>query len=323
MNFHKNVLKKDCPVEVDRICAFIRQQVSSMKRDGAVVGLSGGVDSALCLALCVQALGNETVLGLILPEKESNPLSEQFAIKQAGQLKVATIISDITPALEGFSTYEKRDTAIKEIFPEYGSRHKSKIVLPPDLLSKDAFNYFTLKIIDDSGNIKTARLTNQVLRRITAATNTKQITRMMYLNYYAGVKNYLVCGTTNRTEYIQGFFVKYGDGGVDIEPIEHLYKMQVYQLAEHLGVIPEIINRAPSPDTFSFEVTDEEMFFRIPYNTLDLLLFAWEKAVPVHDVSTALNLTEVQVKRAFRDFTSKYNTTGYLRLPPQSLINTG
>ena len=157
------------------------------------------------------------------------------------------------------------------------------------------------------------------MHRIVAATNTKQITRMMHLNYYADMNNYLVCGTTNRSEYIQGFFVKYGDGGVDIEPIVHLYKMQVYQLAGHLGVIREIIEREPSPDTFSFEVTDEEMYFRIPYSVLDLLLYAWENNIPVAEVSGAMNLTLEQVNRAFRDIASKHNTTKYLREPPLHL----
>jgi NAD+ synthase len=321
--FNKDILKIDCAAEADRLCTFIRQKVALMKRDGAIIGLSGGVDSALCSILCVEALGKDHVLGIILPEKENNPVSEEYAIKHARKLGIETITEDISPTLEGFGTYNKRNMVIREIFPEFTDQFKSKIVLPPDLLAKDAFNYFTLKIMDPQGQVKSARLSNTVLRRIVAATNTKQVTRMMYLNYFADANNYLVCGTTNRTEYMQGFFVKYGDGGVDIEPIEHLYKMQVYQLSEYYNVIPEIVNRAPSPDTFSFTVTDEEMYFRIPYSTLDLLLYAWENKVPAADVSKALELTEEQVKRAFRDLTSKYNTTSAVRLPPQSLNNAG
>ena len=319
MKFHKDILKIDCNGEVDRISAFIHEQVAGVKRTGAVVGLSGGLDSAVCLELCVRALGKDNVLGIILPEKESSPVSEKYASKHSVKVGIKTVTENITSTLEGFGAYEKRDKVIKEIFPEFNNRYKSKIVLPPDLLSKDALNYFTLKIMDEAGNIKTARLNSQALRKIVAATNTKQITRMMYLNYFAEANNYLVCGTTNKTEYIQGYFVKYGDGGVDIEPIEHLYKMQVYQLAEYLGVIPEIINRVPSPDTYSFEVTDEEMFFRVPYDTLDLLLYAWEKNISVIEIIEALNLTEDQIKRIFRDLTSKYNTTRNLRLPPQSI----
>ena len=155
----------------------------------------------------------------------------------------------------------------------------------------------TLKIEDSKGNVKSARLNKKSLNGIVAATDSKQRTRMMHLYYYAEKMNYIVCGTTNKTEVIEGFFVKYGDGGVDIEPLSHLYKAQVYQLSEHLGVIREIIERAPSPDTWSFQVSDEEFYFRIPYDVLDLLLFAWEYNIPTEQVCEVMDLTEEQVKR--------------------------
>ncbi len=319
MKYHIDVLRIDCEAEADRICAFIQRQVAVMKRDGVVIGLSGGVDSALCAQLCMRALRRERVVGLLLPERESNPISTEYASIHAQKMGLNTATIDITSTLEVFGTYEKRDEVIRAIFPEYNNQCKSKIVLPADLLSRDAFNFYTLKIEDSDGNIKSTRLDNQSMRRIVAATDTKQRTRMMHLYYYAEMNNYLVCGTTNRTELIQGFFVKYGDGGVDIEPIAHLYKTQVYQLSGHLGIIEEIIERAPSPDTFSFEVTDEEMYFRIPYGTLDLLLYAWENGISVAEVCEAMDLTEEQVKRAFRDFASKHSATRYLRALPLKL----
>jgi NAD+ synthase len=288
-----------------------------MKRDGIVIGLSGGIDSALSASICVKALGKEKVLGLILPEKESNPVSAEYATKHAEELGIDTETIDITPTLEAFGTYAKRDNAIKKVFPEYNDNYKSKITLPANLLERDAFNFFTLKIDDGKGNIKSARLDKKTLNGIVAATDSKQRTRMMHLYYYAEMKSYIVCGTTNKTETVEGFFVKYGDGGVDIEPIGHLYKTQVYQLAEYLGVISEIIERAPSPDTFSFQVSDEEFYFRIPYEILDLLLYAWEHNIPIEEVCKTMDLTEEQVKRAKRDFDAKYNATKHLRqLPP-------
>jgi NAD+ synthase len=317
MKFHKDILKCDSEKEIERICEFIRQQVRAVKRDGIVVGLSGGIDSALCAALCVKALCKEKVFGLILPEKESNPVSAEYAAKHARELGIETETVDITPTLEAFGTYRKRDDIIRSVFPEYSSECRSKITLPADLLSKDSFNFFTLQIDDGKGNIKSARLNKKALNGIVAATDSKQRTRMMHLYYYAEMKNYIVCGTTNKTEVLEGFFVKYGDGGVDIEPVSHLYKAQVYQLSEQLGVIREIIERAPSPDTWSFQVSDEEFYFRIPYDKLDLLLYAWQNDVPIEQVCETMNLTSEQVSRAMRDFNAKYNATRHLRqLPP-------
>lgn len=320
MIFHRGILNIDCEREVARICEFIRQQSLDMRCAGAVIGLSGGIDSAISAELCVKALGRDKVFGLILPERESNPVSRDYALKQAAKLGIDVEIIDITPTLEGFGTYRRRDEFVRQVFPDYEPHHRLKITLPPDLLARDAFNIFTLTIDDGKGGIKSARLKKDVLNGIVAATDTKQRTRMMHLYYFAEKANYFVCGTTNRSEAIQGFFVKYGDGGVDIEPIAHLYKVQVLQLARHLGVIEEILRRTPSPDTFSFVVSDEEFYFRMPYETLDLLLHAWENGVSAAEVGKEMGLTEDQVKRAFRDFNSKYSATQHLRKLPPSLL---
>ena len=319
MAFHRDILQIDCEAETQRISSFIRKQAGDMRRGGAVVGLSGGIDSALSAELCVRALGRDKLLGLILPERESNPISAEYAGKHARKMGIATETLDITRTLDALGVYDKRDNAIRGVFPDYDGSWKSKIVLPADLLSRDSFNFFTLKVEDGAGHSRSARLKNESLRSIVAATNVKQRTRMVCLYSVAERENYLVCGTTNRSEAVQGFFVKYGDGGVDIEPLQHLYKTQVYQLAEYLGVIKEIIDRAPSPDTYSSVVTDVEFYFRMPYDTLDLLLYAWENSVPVEEVRVAMGLSEEQVRRAFRDFASKFNATRHLRTLPPTL----
>lgn len=319
MAFSNDILKIDCAAEAERIVAFIKHQASAMHRKGVVIGLSGGVDSALSAALSVKAFGKDKVLVLVLPDKESNPQSAEYANKQAAALGIKTITVDITPILTAFGTYEKRDTVVKAIYPEYGDGWRLKITLPSDILNKDGYNFFTLTTVDPQGNIQTIRLNNEQSQGIIAATSSKHRTRMMTQYYYAEKLNYLVCGTTNKSEAIQGLFVKYGDGGVDIEPIAHLYKNQVFQLAEHMGIIPEILNRAPCPDTYSLPVTDEEWFFRMPFKVLDLLLYAWENKVEIDEICRVMELKEEQIKRVFRDFTSKYHTTIHLRQYPPSL----
>lgn len=318
MIYEKDVLRLDGAAEMDRLVEFLRDYARTMRREGAVIGLSGGVDSAVSAELCVRAFGRDRVYGLILPERDSNPASAEFGLRQAQKLGIRTEQIDITGVLQAFGTYEKRDRLIREIFPDYDSNYKLKISLPPDLLAKDALNFFTLTIAGPDGGEKSARLGKDSLNGIVATTNTKQRVRMLELYFAAERMNYFVCGTTNKTENVQGFFVKYGDGGVDIEPLAHLYKTQVFQMAEHLGVIEEIRKRKPSPDTYSFVVSDEEFFFRIPFYQLDMLLYAWERQVPVTSVMMVLGLSEDQVKRAYRDFTGKFHATAHIRQYPPS-----
>lgn len=318
MKFSKRVLDIDPKATADEVSSFIKEQVDVLKRDGAVVGLSGGVDSALCASLCVRALGKERVLGLLLPERESSPASERFARQECVRLGLPYQVEDISGALDALGCYAIKDSAIAEIFPDYRPGFKSKIALPGSILDKDTFNFYTLTVEDVDGGTRSARLNNIVLRKIISANNLKQRTRMLYLYRFAEARNFLVCGTTNRTENIQGFFVKYGDGGVDIEPIANLYKTQVYQLSQFVDVSEQIIARAPTPDTFGLNVTDEEFYFRVPYEQLDLLLYAWENRIPTREVCETLGLDEGQLTRVFRDIGSKYNLTKHLRAVPPS-----
>jgi NAD+ synthase len=320
MTFNKDILKIDPEVEVQKISDFIREMsVKNFKSRGAVVGLSGGIDSAVVAELCVHALGSERVLGLLLPEIESNPISLEYGRMQAEKMGIEKIKVDITKNLKALDVYKDRNIVVKRIFPEFDDSFRFHITLPQNLLEKDRLNYHTITIEDGNGTRQTKRLSAADWLEISACQNIKQRIRMIQLYRYAERNNYLVAGTTNKAEIMQGFFVKFGDGGVDIEPLAHLYKTQVYELARYLGVIQEIIDRPSSPDTYSLPVTDKEFYFRIDYPLLDLLLYAYEKDVPLDVVSRTLDLEEQQIQRVFRDFAAKERATWHLREMPPSL----
>ncbi len=312
--FNKDILKINPETETEKICQFIREMtLKNFKRKGLVVGLSGGIDSALIGELAVRALGKDRVLGVFVPEKESNPISLEYGQKQAAKLGIETVKVDITGCLQSFGVYQKRNSVIKRILPEFEDDFKFHIILPQNLLEKDRLNYHSIIVEDNSGKRITSRLSGTDWLEISACQNMKQRTRMIQFYYFAEKNNYIVGGTTNKSELMQGFFVKFGDGGVDIEPIAHLYKTQVFQISKYLGVIREIIDRPPSPDTYSLPVTDKEFYFCIDYELLDLLLYAYENDLPKQDISKVLNLEEKQIDRVFKDFKAKEQASWHLR----------
>jgi NAD+ synthase len=317
MIFDLNILKIDPVQELERLVKFVTDQVNiNFRRKGIIVGLSGGIDSACTAAISVQAVGKEKVVGLILPEKESNPVSSEFAIKHAQQLGIEYRRIDITPTVESVASYDQRDAYIQKLVPEYKPGFKYNITLPTDLLERDSFSFYNLQVQLPDGEIRKKRLTLDEFRAITSFANIKIRSRMLHLYAEADRRSLVVAGTSNRTEFLLGDFCKYGDGGTDIEPIAHLYKNQVYQLSDYLEVIPEIIDRQPSPDTFSLPVTDQEFFFRIAFDKLDYLLYGWEHQIPVPEVAQVLNLPEDAIKRAYKDFTAKNHATAHLRTMP-------
>jgi NAD+ synthase len=318
MSLKDRLLAIDPAAESTRAIAHLQDQVRKvMRRQGGVVGVSGGVDSSVVLALCVRAFGPERVVAVMMPEKDSDPETEKFSRMVAQHFGVEPVLENISPVLEGFRCYQRRDEAVRRLFPEYDADagYKVKIVLPQNLLDQDTLNIFSLTVVDPDGRESTRRLPLKEYFQIVAASNFKQRTRMSMLYYHAELNNYAVIGTANKNEHDQGFFVKYGDGGVDIQPIVHLYKTQIYQLAEYLEVPLEIRQRPPTTDTYSAPSTQEEFFFRLPFETMDLLWAAQEKGVPVAEVASAMSLTEEQVQRAYKDFTRKQRTTDYLRMP--------
>ncbi len=320
MRFSREVLKIDPAIEIGRVCDFVVNQVyKNYRRRGIIVGLSGGIDSAVMAAIAAQALGKEKVVGLILPEAESNPKSSQYAVKHAEALGIEFREIDVSSTVDSIASYQWRDQYIKELIPEYTKECQYNITLPTDLLGRDAYNFYVLQVQLPDGTLKKKRLNRENFRTITAFASIKIRARMIHLYWEAEHRDLIVAGTTNRTETILGDFCKYGDGGTDIEALSYLYKDQIYQIADPLGVIPEIIERTPSPDTFSLPVSDQEFYFRIPFDKLDLLLFAWEHEIDPDETGKVLGLQKDAVIRAFRDFTSKSSATGHLREMPYAL----
>lgn len=317
--FSKDILKfESADSEADRISSKIKDDVFGvLKRKGAVIGISGGIDSSVTLALAVKALGSEKVIGILLPEKDSSPESKEFALKLADQFKIQTIEEDITSALDGFGCYQRRDEAVVSIFPEYNpSDYKMKIGVNQSGISQFLPPVFSLTIISQKGVCKSKILPVKEYLQIVAASNFKQRSRMSMLYYHAERLHFAMIGTPNKHEVEQGFFVKNGDGGADIMPIAHLYKSQVYQLAEYLGVPEVIIKRTPTSDTYTAEQTQEEFFFQMPYFEMDLIWYGMENEISPEEVGNALGKSADEIKLIYNNFIRKKRTTAYLRMPP-------
>ncbi|HET7791552.1 MAG TPA: NAD(+) synthase [Gemmatimonadales bacterium] len=299
------------------IADALRTQVGEvLGRSGLVVAMSGGVDSSVCAGLAVQAVGAKRVLGLALPERDSDPESLGLAREWAATLGIEFVVEDITPALEGAGCYARRDAAVKRVVPAYGAGWRCKLVLDAGGLAPDRLHVCHLAVQAPEGEIETVRLPSREFREIVAATNFKQRVRKMMEYYHADRLHYAVVGTPNRLEYDQGFFVKGGDGLADVKPIAHLYKSQVFQLAEHLGVPAGIRGRTPTTDTYSLPQTQEEFFFSLPLRELDLVLEARNSGRAADEVARDLGLTAAQVERVYRDIDWKRRATQYLHLPP-------
>jgi NAD+ synthase len=314
--FTSRVLDLDYREAAEKIKASIRESIGpKFHRKGAVVAMSGGIDSTVVAALCAAALGGDRTLGLFLPEHESSADSIRLGQIAAESIGIPTKTMDIGPTLEALGCYSYRLEAIRAVYPEFGEGWRSKIVLPP-IGEKGRLNIFSLVVQSPEGEIKSTRLPLEPYLQLVAATNMKQRTRKLMEYYHADRLNYAVAGTPNRLEYDQGFFVKGGDGLADLKPIAHLYKTQVYALAEHLGVPEEIRRRPPTTDTYSMPQTQEEFYFALPYEKMDLCLWAHNHDVPAGEAAETIGLTREQVEFVYGDIKAKRRTTRYLHHSP-------
>lgn len=313
--FSAETLAIDPAAEIDRIVSGLRDQVRAMRKRGLVLGLSGGIDSSVCVALAVRAVGARNVLGLLMPESDSDPESLRLGRLVAGTFEVEAVVEDIQPSLQAMGCYDRRDGFIRELVPDYGPGWASKIVISNAM--SGGYNISYLVVQGPDGKQTKLRMSPAVYRGIVAATNMKQRTRKNIEYYHADRLNFAVIGTPNRLEYDQGFFVKNGDGAADVKPIAHLYKTQVYALAAHLGVPDEICRRPPTTDTYSLAQTQEEFYFSLPYGRMDLCLYGLNNDVPAADLAIAAELSEVELDRVKADILAKRQATRYLHLRPQ------
>jgi NAD+ synthase len=309
-------LSIDAPAVAASIEDAIRKQVSRFRRRGVVVGLSGGIDSSVVTALCARALGASRLHVLLMPERDSSSESLELGRLLVNQLGTPSTVENIQPALAAVGCYARQDEAIRSVFPEYGEGYRIKVTLP-SILTADRLNVSELTMQSPSGQQQTARMPHAAYLQLVAATNFKQRVRKMMEYYHADRLNYVVAGTPNRLEYDQGFFVKLGDGSADIKPIAHLYKTQVFALAEYLGVPEEIRRRPPTTDTFSLPQTQEEFYFALPYQKMDVCLYGHNHGMPAEHVAEATGLTAEQVQRVYKDIEQKRRTTSYLHARPQ------
>ena len=315
-------LKIDCADQTKLISQEIRRLLTIFKRRGLVVALSGGIDSSVTAAVCVRAVGKERVFGLHMPDRDSSPDTLSLSRSVSSQYGFDSVIEDITPILEAAGCYSRQQKAVRTVIPEFGPGWKFKIAVE-NILQKKGFSFFNLIAQSPDGSVMQKQLPLEAYLGIVAATNFKQRVRKMMEYYHADRLNYAVAGTPNRLEYDQGFFVKLGDGAADLKPIAHLYKTQVYQLAEYLEVPEAIRQRPPTTDTYSLPQGQDEFFFSLPYQKLDLCLYAKNHGMHPEAVAPVVELAQNQVELIYRDIEMKRASTRYLHLKPQLVMPVG
>jgi NAD+ synthase len=315
--FHADVLAMDAQAHADELARWLeRTVVKGMNRQGAVLGVSGGIDSATVAALTCKALGPERVLGVAMPERDSSPVSLELARELSAKYGFELAVEDMSPPLDGLACYARRDEAVRRLFPDYTPDCRFNIVLPADLLERKRLNIFRINLEYPDGRRESKRIPPKEYLQIVAASNMKQRSRMLMLYYHAEQRNCAVVGTGNRNEHDQGFFVKWGDGGADLKPIAHLYKTQVYALAAALDMPERIVQRTPTTDTYTAETTQEDFYFSLPFEIMDKLHWARRHGCDAGDVAAVMGLTPEQVERVWEDFQRKESTTAYLRMMP-------
>ena len=310
---------KDLETTVNSITDFIKNEVfEKFQKSGAVLGLSGGIDSAVTCGLCVKSLNPEKILGLIMPERESDPQSQETAENVGKEFNIETKVVDITSILESFGVYEKKENIVREKFPDFDSECKYRVVVPPKLESSVGIPY--LEILDGKGITHKNKISSSEFLNLTAATSIKHRVRMALLYYHAEKDHLVVAGTTNKSEYMQGYFVKYGDGGSDIEPLVNLYKSQIYQLGKFLNVPNEVMTKDASPDVWSYTTNDEEFFYSVPYEIVDLILYGRENNLSINEIQKHSKISIENIEKLLKFQDQKHIKSNHMREMPHGWL---
>lgn len=255
-------LKLDLSMVETRIKRFIKNYVENCESAGVVLGLSGGLDSSTTAALAALSLGGKKVLGIAMPEEETQNATDirhaELVAKKFGfNFQVVEISSTLRACFQSLPIYDAMDKVSK-------------------------------------GNVK-ARI------------------RMVYLYYYANRLNRLVCGTSDKSETMMGYFTKWGDAATDFAPIMNLYKTQVKQLALHIGIPHEIVEKPPSPRLWPGQLAEKEL--GITYEILDVILFGLEQAMKPKEIAEQLNLSVKLVESVKR----RWQSTEHKRQMPSTI----
>ena len=315
MNDIPNFLKlKNVEKSVNDVSTFLHDEIfEKFHKRGAIIGLSGGIDSAVTMELCAKALGPEKILGLTMFEKESNEHSKSLISRISKNYDVKIENIDITTILDSYGVYSNREEIVKNYFPNFNSDCKYRVVVPPNF---NSIGMPYLEVLDDKNKQHKLKITSSDFLSLTAATSIKHRVRMSLLYYHAEKNNLSVVGTTNKSEFLQGYFVKYGDGGSDIEPLVNFYKSQVYQIGDFLNIDNDIMINAASPDVWSYSTTDEEFFYTVPYNIVDLILYSRLNNLSVSEIQQLSNLSEEKIQSLIKFQNIKEEKSKHMRELP-------
>lgn len=318
-SIHDLIKIQNLEKSTNEICEFIKDEIfNKFQKKGAVIGLSGGIDSAVTAGLCTKSLGSEKVLGIIMPEKESDTTSVTFAKKVAEKYNFETKVVDITQILESFGVYNTKEEIVQKKYPEFDVKCKYRVIVPPKSINTIGVPF--LEILDKDKKQHKFKISSSEFLSLTAATSIKHRVRMTTLYFHGEKNNFTVVGTTNKSEYQQGYFVKYGDGGSDIEPLVNIYKSQIYQLGKFLEIPNEILTSKASPDVWSYSTSDEEFFYSVPYDIVDLILYAREQKLSIQDVQNISNLSIENIENLFQIQNLKQVKSHHMREVPHSWI---